>query len=110
MMQYPGCWHIAVDSDIRARSEQLVLTRRNLELAHAANPATSGFDPLMPWNSAYQFMTKDMALWDKVFEKPALRYQLELQGRAPSVPAFSVTGGLAGGAGHAQALPHALAK
>ena len=96
VMQYPGCWHIAAESDMRARSEQVLNSRRKLEVDHARDPGRSNYDPLMPWNSAFRDVAMDRAFWDRVMEKPALRYQLE---GPKSVPAFAAHSGLGASSG-----------
>jgi hypothetical protein len=94
VMLYPGCWHIAAEADVRARSEHVLSVRRRLEVDHGRDPTRSNFEPLMPWNSAFKELAKDTAFWDRVMEKPALRYQLH---GPKAVPAFAVHGGVAAG-------------
>ena len=95
VVTYPGCWHLAVEADVLARSEQMVTKRRELEVLHAKNPALSDFDPGRPWDEVFRAMAKDRDFWNKMFEQPAMRYQLSNPPRA--VPNFSMTGGLAQG-------------
>ena len=105
VMQYPGCWHIAADADVQARSEHLLNTRRRLEVDYARDPIRSDYEPLMPWNSAIKVVAMDRAYWDRVMEKPALRYQLEGPKQVPAFAYMAASSGHPAGQGYLPTPP-----
>ena len=66
--EYAKCWHLCVEADVIARSEQLVLERRKQESFHAVSPQASNYNPLQPWNSVIRAVALDTAFWDRVLE------------------------------------------
>lgn len=78
-------WHLCVEADVIARSEELVAEMRRQRATHAQS-ANHDFDEKRPWESVFRAVALNRSFWDRVLEKPALRG--ELSGQKPT-PAFS---------------------
>jgi hypothetical protein len=84
--EYPNCWHIAAQADIRCRSEWWTLELRKQEAFHAAQPQLSAFNPAQPWNSIIKASSTNTEFWHKEFDKLALNYKLSGGRALPAVP------------------------
>lgn len=74
--EYPDCWHIGAQADIRCRSEWWPAEKRRQEEFHAAHPQLSAYNTGQPWNSVIKASANNQEFWHKEFEKQALLYQL----------------------------------
>ena len=106
--EYPGCWPLLYQTDVRTRTEQALRVKRRLKEAHDAavargRPQDSTYNVDKPWASVY----RELALgedkwWEKEFEKVA--YKIGLKAAAVNTgvdndaPAKGWSGGLIGNA------------
>ena len=74
--EYPDCWHIAAQADVRCRSEWWTAELRRQEEFHQAHPGWSNFSQLQPWNGVIKSAASCAEFWHREFEKPALLYKM----------------------------------
>lgn len=76
VLEYPDCWHLAAQADIRCRSEFWLQEKRRQEEFHAAHANMSSFNTMQPWNSVIKAAANSSEFWHREFEKPALLYKM----------------------------------
>ena len=74
--EYPDCWHLAAQADIRCRSEFWMQEKRRQEEFHQAHANMSAFNTMQPWNSVIKAAANSTEFWHREFEKPALLYKM----------------------------------
>lgn len=86
VQEYPDCWHLAAQADIRCRSEFWLQEKRRQEEFHSAHANMSSFNTMQPWNSVIKAAANSSEFWRKEFEKPALLYKMNGPKAMPAVP------------------------
>ena len=84
--EYPDCWHLAAQADIRCRSEWWMQEKRRQEDFHDAHPTMSAFNVAQPWNSVIKASAGAQDFWHKEFEKPAMLYKVNGPKAMPAIP------------------------
>ena len=74
--EYPDCWHLAAQADIRCRSEFWLQEKRRQEEFHAAHANMSSFNTAQPWNSVIKAAANSTEFWHREFEKPSMLYKM----------------------------------
>jgi len=82
---YPGCWALAAQADVRMRTEWWMAELRRQMAFHAEHPAMAAFVPEQPWANVIKASAAAGDFWDREYEKPALRVTCQ----APTAAAFS---------------------
>ena len=74
--QYPGCWAVIYQADVRMRSERCLRIRERLEEAHELDVKEnrrSSYNPDRPWDSVWAEMAdRETDWWHKHVEIPCL--------------------------------------
>ena len=73
--RYPWCWHLALQADLRCRTEFWLDERRRQEAFHASSPTLSTFSPQMPWDAVIRVSSTHLEFWTEEFKDPAVLYQ-----------------------------------
>ena len=76
VQEYPECWHLAAQADIRCRSEWWMQEKRRQEDFHSIHASMSAYNPAQPWNSVIKASAGAPEFWHKEFEKPALLFKV----------------------------------
>ena len=93
VQEYPDCWHLAAQADIRCRSEFWMQEKRRQEDFHAAHANMSSFNTMQPWNGVIKAAANSTEFWHKEFEKPALLYKMNGPRAMRSAPEPPRSGG-----------------
>ena len=73
-LEYPDCWGLAAQADMRMRAEWWTAEHRRHQAFHVAQPSMSAYITTQPWCSVIKSSATAVEFWSREFDKPALRH------------------------------------